>query len=313
VDVTRTTSSEPLSPEAVQGVLGRVGGTPLIGINGVFAKLEYLNPTGSIKARLASFLIARAEREGLLRPGDTIVEASSGNTGNALSWVAALKGYRMVVVMPNGMTSERVAISRAFGAEVELVGDFHVNPALMRAQALGRHPGWFCPQQFESEWNIEENREWLAPELLAQLPDGRVPDAIVCGIGTGGTLIGVGQAVRALNPDVLLVAVEPDESQTILCGEIGTHPLEGIADGFIPGIVARNLGAVDEVLIVSADDALAEMHGLARRGLFVGPSSGAHLAAARELRATRPELDTIVTFFCDAGEKYLSTHFAPDL
>lgn len=308
----RTRISEPLSAESVKGVLARVGGTPLIEIDGVFAKLEYLNPTGSIKARLATFLIERAEREGLLRSGDTIVEASSGNTGNALSWVAALKGYRMVVVMPNGMTRERVAISRAFGAEVELVGDFHVNAALARAQALGRRPGWFCPQQFESEWNIEENREWLAPELLAQLPQGRLPDAIVCGIGTGGTLIGVGQAIRALNPDVMLIAVEPDESQTLLCGEIGTHPLEGIADGFIPGIVARNLGTVDDVIIVPGEDALAEMHGLARRGLFVGPSSGAHLAAARQLRETRPDLDTVVTFFCDAGEKYLSTHFALD-
>lgn len=305
-----TSAPQHLSASSADAVLARVGNTPLVELDGVFAKLEYLNPTGSIKARLAKYLVERAEREGLLKPGDTIVEASSGNTGNALSWVAALKGYRMVVVMPNGMTTERVRISKAFGAEVMLLGDFHVNSALTKAQALGRQSGWFCPQQFETEWNIEENQSWLGPEMLAQLPDGRVPDAIVCGIGTGGTLIGVGRAVRALNPEVALIAVEPDESQTLLCGEIGCHPLEGINDGFIPGIVARNLRAVNETISVPGSAALDTMYELARKGIFVGPSSGAHLAAARILREREPQLKTIVTFCCDAGEKYLSTHFA---
>ena len=159
-------------------------------------KLEYLNPSGSIKARMARYIIERAEREGLLRPGDTIVEASSGNTGNAMSMVAAVLGYKMLVVMPEGLSPERAAISLAFGAEMLCVGTFHVNEALEEASRLGDQPGYFAPHQFESEWNVEENRTWLGPEILGQLPERRLPDAFVMGVGTGGTLIGVGQAFR---------------------------------------------------------------------------------------------------------------------
>jgi cysteine synthase A len=160
-----------LVPPGGGTILDAIGNTPLIMVDGIWVKLEYLNPSGSIKARLARYMIERAEREGLLRPGDTIVEASSGNTGNAMSMVAAVKGYRMLVVMPNGMSGERQAISRAFGAQVTL-GDFHVNDALAKVPALGQQPGYFAPQQFDSEWNVEENRTWLGPETLAQLPDG---------------------------------------------------------------------------------------------------------------------------------------------
>ena len=217
-------------------VLDAIGDTPLLEIEGIYCKLEYLNPSGSVKARIAKYMIERAEDEGLLKHGDTIVEATSGNTGNALSMVAAVKGYRMLVVMPQGMSGERVAISRAFGAEVLEVGHFHVNEALAKAKELGQEPGYFCPAQFENEWNVEENRTWLGPEILAQLPDGAVPDALVMGVGTGGTLVGVGQAFREANPDVKLYAMEPDESCTILCGEVGEHLIEGISDGFVPGI-----------------------------------------------------------------------------
>jgi cysteine synthase A len=158
---------------AAANVLDGIGDTPLVPVEDVWAKLEYLNPSGSIKARIARYMVERAEREGLLEPGDTIVEASSGNTGNALSMVAAVKGYRMLVVMPEGMSSERAAISRAFGAEVLEVGHFHVNAALARARELGRQDGYFNPAQFDSEWNVEENRVWLGPEILSQLPDPR--------------------------------------------------------------------------------------------------------------------------------------------
>ena len=211
-----------------QSVLDAIGDTPLLEIEGIYCKLEYLNPSGSIKARIAKYMVERAEREGLLSPGDTIVEATSGNTGNALSMVAAVKGYGMLVVMPEGMTGERVAISRAFGAEVLQVGHFHVDEALAKAKELGRQDGYFCPSQFESEWNVEENRVWLGPELLSQLPEGRIPDALVMGVGTGGTLVGVGQAFREVNPDVKLFAMEPSESSTILCGEVGDHLIEEI-------------------------------------------------------------------------------------
>ncbi len=296
---------------AASNVLDGIGDTPLVPVEDVWAKLEYLNPSGSIKARIARYMVERAEREGLLEPGDTIVEASSGNTGNALSMVAAVKGYRMLVVMPEGMSSERAAISRAFGAEVLEVGHFHVNAALARARELGRQDGYFNPAQFDSEWNVEENRVWLGPEILSQLPDP--PDALVMGVGTGGTLIGVGQAFKEANPNVKLFAMEPDESCTIMCGETGEHLVEGISDGFVPGIFERHRALVDGVLSVTSEEAVAAMKRLAREhGLFVGPSSGANLVAARRLREDHPELKTVVTIFCDEGEKYISEHFAGD-
>jgi cysteine synthase A len=294
-----------------ESILDAIGDTPMLEIEGIYCKLEYLNPSGSIKARIAKYMVERAEREGLLSPGDTIVEATSGNTGNALSMVAAVKGYRMLVVMPEGMTGERVAISRAFGAEVLQVGHFHVDEALAKAKELGRQDGYFCPSQFESEWNVEENRVWLGPEILAQLPEGRVPDALVMGVGTGGTLVGVGQAFREVNPRVKLFAMEPSESATILCGEVGEHLIEGIADGFVPGIFQRHQRLVDTTLTVDSSEAVESMKELARRyGLFVGPSSGANMIAARKVRETYPELGTVVTLFCDEGEKYISDHFA---
>jgi cysteine synthase A len=292
-------------------ILDAIGNTPMLEVEGIYCKLEYLNPSGSIKARIAKYMIDRAEDEGLLKRGDTIVEATSGNTGNALSMVAAVKGYRMLVVMPEGMSGERVAISRAFGAEVMEVGHFHVNEALERARELGQEPGYFCPSQFESEWNVEENRIWLGPEMLGQLPEGVVPDAMVMGVGTGGTLIGVGQAFREVNPDVKLFAMEPSESSTILCGEIGDHLIEGISDGFVPGIFERHRSLVDEALTVDSQEAVEEMRSLAKSyGLFVGPSSGANMIAARRLRGVYPDLETIVTLFCDEGEKYIQDHFA---
>ena len=294
-------------------VLGGIGDTPLIRVEGIWAKLEYLNPSGSIKARIAKYMVERAEDEGLLRRGDTIVEATSGNTGNALSMVAAVKGYRMLVVMPTGLSGERVAISRAFGAEVMQVGHFHVDAALAKAKELGAEPGYFCPAQFESEWNVEENRVILGPEILEGLPEGAVPDALVMGVGTGGTLVGVGQAFREVNPDVRLFAMEPDESCTIMCGEVGEHLVEGISDGFVPGIFERHRGMVDDVLSVTSGEAIEAMRYLAREhGLFVGPSSGANLVAARRVREAHPELENVVTLFCDEGEKYISEHFASE-
>ena len=293
-----------------KSILDAIGDTPLLEIDGVFAKLEFMNPSGSIKARIAWYMVEKAEAEGVLKPGDTIVEATSGNTGNALSMVAAVKGYRMLVVMPEGLSNERVAISRAYGAEVRFVGHFHVNAALEEAKRLGAQPGHFAPAQFESEYNIEENREILGPEILAQL-QGRLPDALVMGVGTGGTLVGVGQAFRAANPAVRLFAMEPSESQTILCGEVGMHEIEGISDGFVPGIFARNASLVDDTLSVDSGEAVAEMRRLAREhGLLCGPSSGAHLVAARRVREQHPELQTVVTLFCDEGEKYLQEHFS---
>jgi len=309
----RETSGVRSSPASTgRDVLAGIGGTPLVRVDGVWAKCEFLNPSGSIKARIAKYMVERAEDEGLLKPGDTIVEASSGNTGNALAMVAAVKGYRMLVVMPEGMSTERLAISRAFGAEVLEVGDFHVNEALERAREIGGRDGYFCPSQFESEWNVEENRTWLGPEILSDLPPGEAPDALVVGVGTGGTLVGVGQAFREANPEARLFGVEPDESCTLLCGEIGRHLVEGISDGFVPGIFARHGGLVDGLIPVSSAEAVAEARRLARDyGLFVGPSSGAHMIAARKVREEHG-LRNVVTVLCDEGEKYLAGHLAPE-
>ena len=292
-------------------ILDAVGDTPLLKIEGIYCKCEFLNPSGSIKARIAKYIVERAEEEGLIAPGDTIVEATTGNMGNALSMVAAVKGYGMLVVTPEGFSGERTAISQAYGAEVLHVGHFQADEAVSRAREMGERPGYFFPAQFESEWNVEENRTILGPETLSQLPEGAVPDAVVAGVGTGGTLVGVGQAFREVNPDVKLFAMEPSESSTILCGEVGDHLIEGIADGFVPGIFERHGRLVSETLTVDSDEAIHAMRVLAQEyGLFVGPSSGANLLAARKVKEAFAELRTVVTFLCDEGEKYIQEHFA---
>jgi cysteine synthase A len=288
-------------------ILDAIGNTPLINIEGIWVKMEYLNPSGSIKARIAKYIVEKAEKDGLLKPGDTIVEASSGNTGNAMSMVAAVKGYKMLVLMPDGMSPERTAISQAFGAEVKKMGDFHVNAALAEAKRLGDLPGYFSPQQFDNELNVDENREWLGKEILEQMPV--VPDLLVSGVGTGGTVIGVGQAFKAVNPNCKVIALEPSESCTILCGEIDKHLIEGIADGFIPGIIENHRDELDGVIDVHSHEAIEEMRRLARvHGIFVGPSSGAHLIAAKRLKE-QYKVENVVTFFCDEGEKYINDYW----
>ena len=288
-------------------ILDAIGNTPLINIEGIWVKMEYLNPSGSIKARIAKYIIEKAEQDGLLKPGDTIVEASSGNTGNAMSMVAAVKGYKMLVIMPDGMSLERTAISEAFGAEVHKMGDFHVNDALAEAKRLGDLPGYFSPQQFDNEQNVDENRDWLGQEILEQMP--ALPDLVIGGVGTGGTIIGVGKAFKAVNPNCKVIALEPSESCTILCGEVSKHLIEGIADGFIPGIIENHRDEIDGVVDVHSHEAIEEMRRIARvHGIFVGPSSGAHLIAAKRLKE-KYKVENVVTFFCDEGEKYINDYW----
>lgn len=294
-------------------VLGQIGNTPLMDLGGgILAKAEFANPSGSIKDRMALHIVERAEREGILKPGDTIVESTSGNTGNALSMIAAVKGYRMVVVIPHGYTSERMRISRGYGAEVRFVGHFQVNEARAAALELGKQERWYCPAQFDNEWNVEENREWLARETIAQLPPGVKIDAVVQGVGTGGTLVGVAQGLRQYhNPDLKAFAMEPSESETLQCCMVADHNIEGISDGFVPTIFERSRDIVDGIVSVESTVAIDEARLLAReRGLFVGPSSGGNYWAAREVQRRHPELKTILTFLCDRGEKYLSMMYA---
>ncbi|MCB9991139.1 MAG: cysteine synthase family protein [Rhodospirillales bacterium] len=290
-------------------ILDHIGNTPLLTLTeGIYAKAEFMNPSGSIKARMANYMIERAEEEGLLKPGDTIVEATSGNTGNALSMIAAVKGYKMIVMIPEGYTNERVRISKGFGAEVRFVGHFQVNEARAAAIELGKQDGYYCPGQFDNEWNVEENREWLGREIIAQLPEGLKFDAVVQGVGTGGTLIGVAQALRQWhNPDLKAFAMEPTESRTIECCMVADHKIEGISDGFVPTIYERHRDEIDDIISVDSNIAIEEAQKMAREsGLFVGPSSGANFWAARKIKQDNPSIKNVLTLLCDRGEKYLS-------
>lgn len=292
-----------------QSILEAVGNTPLLELDdNILAKGEFLNPSGSIKARMAKYMVEKAEAEGLLKPGDTIVESTSGNTGNALSMIAAAKGYKMIVMIPRGYSSERIKISRGYGAEIRFIGHFQVNEARRAAIELGEQNGYYCPAQFDNEWNVEENREWLGPEIIKDLPGGIKIDAVVQGVGTGGTLIGVAQALKKHhNPDLKVIAMEPSESRTLECCIVADHKIEGISDGFVPTLYERHRDEIDEIINVDSDVALAEARKLARdKGLFVGPSSGANYRAAREIKRRHPEIKTVLTFLCDKAEKYLS-------
>lgn len=294
-------------------ILSAIGKTAFLDLgDGIWAKAELMNPSGSIKARMANYMIERAEAAGLLNPGDTIVEATSGNTGNALSMIAAAKGYKIVVMIPEGYSNERVQISKGYGAEIRFVGHFQVNEARAAAIALGRQNGFYCPAQFDNEWNVEENREWLGREILRQIPEGFKFDALVQGVGTGGTLIGVSQALKAWhNPAIKVFAMEPTESQTIECCIAADHQIEGISDGFVPTIYQRHRHEIDDIVSVDSDIAIEEARKMAReRGLFVGPSSGANFWAARKIKRDNPSIKTVLTLLCDRGEKYLSLMYA---
>jgi cysteine synthase A len=306
-------ATEVAPPKISASILESIGNTPLLDLGGgIFAKAEFQNPSGSIKARMANYIIERAEKEGRIKPGDTIVEATSGNSGNAFSMIAAIKGYKMIVVMPEGYTNERVQISRGFGAEIKFVGHFQVNEARATAIKMGEQPGFYCPAQFDNEWNVDENRDWLGREIIAQIPQGLKFDAVVQGVGTGGTLIGVAQALRQWhNPDIKAFAMEPSESRTLECCIVCDHHIEGISDGFVPTIYERHKNEIFEIVSVDSLVAIEEAKRMAREnGLFVGPSSGANYWAAREIQRRHPEIRNILTLLCDRGEKYFSLMYA---
>jgi cysteine synthase A len=288
-----------------------VGRTPLILVDGIWAKLECTNPTGSVKDRIASYIIERSEELGLLRPGMEIIEATSGNTGIALAYFGRVKGYRVTIVMPENMTEERKDVIRALGAELVLSskeGSF-AEAAAVRDRIVAER-GAFTSDQFANPLNVDCHRETTGAEILAQLEaEGRgLPDAFVAGVGTGGTLVGVAQAIRAANPQALVVAVEPAESAVMSGGPAGPHPIYGIGDGFIPAIAGDGLGGlnpiISEVIRIPGDDAreaakwLSETH-----GFCVGISSGANFLAAKQLQGRRK---TVVTIFADGYAKYSS-------
>ncbi len=303
-----------------EDVTALVGRTPLVRINRLYgdsqatvlAKLEFYNPANSVKDRIGVAMIDAAEASGQLKPGGAIVEATSGNTGIALAMVGAARGYRVVLTMPETMSKERRALLRAFGAELVLTpGPEGMRGAVARAEAIGAEEGAVLVRQFENVANVAIHRKTTAEEIWADT-DGSV-DIVVAGVGTGGTISGVGQVLKERKPSVTMVAVEPKESPILSGGQPGPHKIQGIGANFIPAILDRSV--IDEVLPQDSETAVRFARRAAEEeGLLVGISSGAALAAAGEL-AARPENagKTIVVVIPSFGERYLSTVLYADL
>ena len=271
----------------------------------IVAKLESQNPGGSIKDRISLAMIEAAERSGDLRPGGTIVEPTSGNTGIGLAVVAAAKGYRLILTMPDTMSEERRGMLRAYGAELELTPDSKgMHEAVRRAEAIiADHPDYFMPQQFNNPANPSAHRDTTAREVLAQCPE---LDAFVAGVGTGGTISGVGAALKQEKPTVLIIAVEPAASPVLSGGPPGYHGIQGIGAGFMPAVL--DMDVVDRVICVTDEDAAYHSRELARQeGILVGISSGANCAAALRVAAELGDACTVLTVFCDTGQRYLTT------
>ncbi len=294
-----------------------IGGTPLLELTHIeqaeglkarlLAKLEYLNPAGSVKDRVGKAMIDDAERRGLLKPGSVIIEPTSGNTGIGLASVAAARGYRIIIVMPETMSVERRQIMKAYGAELVLTeGAKGMKGAIEKAEELAKEiPDSFIPGQFVNPANAAAHRETTGPEIW-QDTDGKV-DVFVAGVGTGGTVTGVGEYLKSKAPGVKVVAVEPASSPVLSKGVAGSHKIQGIGAGFVPEVL--NTDIYDEIIPVKDEDAFAQGRAMGQReGVLVGISSGAALWAAIQV-AKRPENEgkTVVVLLPDTGDRYLST------
>ena len=305
-----------------KGTLGLIGNTPLVELTHVekayglearlLAKLEYFNPAGSVKDRIAKEMIEQAERDGKLKPGSTIIEPTSGNTGIGLAAIAAAKGYKIIIVLPETMSIERRNIIKAYGAELVLSdGTKGMKGAIAKAEELHEQiPDSFIPEQFENPANPEAHRKTTGPEIWNDT-DGQV-DAFVAGVGTGGTITGTGEYLKSKNPDVKIIAVEPETSAVLSTGKAGAHKIQGIGAGLVPNTL--NTEVYDEIIPVSNEASFEYGKIIAKEeGVLVGISSGAALYAAIEV-AKRPEFKgkTVVALLPDSGDRYYSTDLFKD-
>ncbi|MFH1405558.1 MAG: cysteine synthase A [Patescibacteria group bacterium] len=288
----------------MNSILNTIGKTPLLNIEGVYVKLETTNPTGSIKDRMAWYIIQKAEERGELKKGDKILEATSGNTGISLAMISAIRGYRFTAIMPESMSIERRKMIKIFGGEIILTpAKEDVSGAIKKYKELIRnnHEFWL-PKQFTNPDNISAHREGLGQEIIMQASK---IDAFVAGVGTGGTLIGTAQALKKVNPNIQIVAVEPYESSVLSGKKPGLHKIQGIGEGFIPQIITKNQKLIDQIVSIKSEDAIKMSKKLAGTyGILVGTSSGANFLAAKILQK---QYKKIVTVFPDRGERYLST------
>ena len=314
--IENTTTGRLTRPRVAGSVLELIGATPLVRLNHlprpggatVLGKLESLNPGGSVKDRIAIAMIDDAERRGLLKPGATVVEPTSGNTGIGLAMVCAVRGYRLILTMPDDYSVERQRLLARYGAEIHLTPAIEgMTGAVFAAQEMVReHPDYLMPSQFENPANPEIHRRTTALEIL-EATDERV-HAFVAGVGTGGTVTGVGEVLKQRLPGVRVVAVEPARSPVLQGGKSRPHGIQGIGASFVPAVLNR--AVIDEIMSVRDEDATATARRLAREeGLLVGISAGANVWAACQVAAAMPADHVVVTVLCDTGERYLSVPF----
>lgn len=299
----------------VNSITDLIGNTPIVKLNRVvpedaadiYVKLEFFNPAGSIKDRIALAMIERAEREGKLTAGGTIVEPTSGNTGVGLAMVAAAKGYHLVITMPETMSVERRKLMQGYGAELILTpGADGMKGSIAKAEELVKEKGYFMPMQFENPANPAIHEATTGAEIIAVFGKDNLPDAFVAGVGTGGTLTGIGHALKKANPATKVYALEPAESPLLKEGHGGQHKIQGISAGFIPKVLDKDV--YDGIVEISSDDAIATAREVAHKeGILVGISAGANIKGAIELAKKLGKGKKVITVSPDGGDRYLST------
>jgi len=294
------------------GGLELIGNTPILKVNNlikdeniadIYVKLEKFNPGGSVKDRAALGMIEKAEREGLLKPGITIVEPTSGNTGIGLAFIGKLRGYKVIIIMPETMSKERRDLIKAYGAELILTeGAKGMKGAIEKAEEIGSGEGFFIPQQFENLANPEKHYETTAEEIYKDIPE---LDVVVGGVGTGGTVVGISKNLKKKNPNIKAVAVEPASSPVLSGGNPGAHKIQGIGAGFVPGIYEKE--HVDEIISVKDEDAFKTAKSFAEtEGILIGISSGAAIFAAIQVAKKLGKGKKVLAIAPDGGEKYIS-------